>query len=99
LRIISIRDKRIKALIDAPDAAKVKGLDPMEVRKLGSMIVALQAMTHPRQLMSVPSWRAHELTGMEAGVWSLTVTRNNRLTFLVDVAGQTVALLDYQDYH
>lgn len=63
------------------------------------MLVAIQAMTHPQQLMTVPSWRAHELTGAEAGVWPLTVTRNYRLTFLVDAAAQTVSLLDYQDYH
>ena len=99
MRIISVRDKRIKSLIEAPNAATVKGFDPMEVRKLGPMIVAIQAMTHPHQLMSVPSWRAHELSGIEAGVWSLTVTRNYRLTFFVDLTAQTVSLLDYQDYH
>ena len=97
MRIVSVKDKRIKALIESPDARSVKGLDPMEVRKLGPMIMAIQAMTHPGQLMSVPSWRAHELTGVEAGIWSLTVTRNYRLTFLVDLIAQTVSLLDYRD--
>lgn len=99
MRIVSVKDKRIRSLIEAPNARSIKGLDPMEVRKLGPMILALQAMTDPRQLTSVPSWRAHEMTGNEAGVWSLTVTRNYRLTFFVDVAAQTVALLDYRDYH
>jgi proteic killer suppression protein len=99
MRIVSVRDKRIQALIDAPDLKSVKGLDPFEVRKMGPMIVAIQAMSNPQQLTSVPSWRAHELTGNEAGIWSLTVTRNYRLTFLVDTAAQTVSLLDYRDYH
>ncbi len=99
MRIVSVRDKRIRSLIDAPDLKSVKGLDPMEVRKLGPMIVAIQAMTHPNQLASVPSWRAHELTGSEVGIWSLTVTRNYRLTFFVNVAEQTVTLIDYRDYH
>jgi toxin HigB-1 len=99
MQIASIKDKRIQALVAAPDATSVKGLDPLEVRKLGPMILAIQAMTHPSQLTSVPSWRAHELTGDEAGVWSLTVTRNYRLTFLVDVVAQIVSLLDYRDYH
>jgi toxin HigB-1 len=99
MRIISVRDKRIQSLLNAPDLKSVKGLDPMEVRKLGPMMLAIQAMTHPNQLLSVPSWRAHELTGDEAGVWSLTVTRNYRLTFLVNVTEQTVSFLDYRDYH
>jgi toxin HigB-1 len=99
MQIASIKDKRIQALVAAPDATSIKGLDPLEVRKLGPMILAIQAMTHPNQLTSVPSWRAHELTGDEAGIWSLTVTRNYRLTFLVDVAAQIVSLLDYRDYH
>ena len=99
MRIVSVRDKWIQALISAPRLNSVKGLDPMEVRKIGPMIVAIQAMTHPNQLTSVPSWRAHELTGKEAGVWSLTVTRNYRLTFFVDMVQQTVSLLDYRDYH
>jgi toxin HigB-1 len=99
MRITSVRDKRIQALLNAPDLKSVKGLDPMEVRKLGPMILAIQAMTHPTQLVSVPSWRANELAGNEAGIWSLTVTRNYRLTFLVNVAEQAVSLLDYRDYH
>ncbi len=99
MRIVSVKDKRILSLMKAPNERSVKGLDPIEVRKIGPMILAIQAMTHPNQLTSVPSWRAHELTGNEAGVWSLTVTRNYRLTFLVDVSAQTVALLDYRDYH
>lgn len=99
MRIVSIKDKRIQALVAATDSGSVKGLDPMEVRKLGPMIVALQAMTHPQQLTSVPSWRAHELAGSEAGIWSLTVTRNYRLTFYVDLIAQTISLLDYRHYH
>ncbi len=55
MRIVSVKDKRIQALIAAPDSSSIKGLDPMEVRKLGPMIVALQTMVHPQQLMSVPS--------------------------------------------
>jgi len=99
MRIVSIKDKRLKALVDAPDRNSVKGLDPIEARKIGPMIVAIQVMATPLQLVSVPSWKAHELKPGQPGKWSLTVTGNYRLTFHVDMKEQTVALLDYEDYH
>ena len=33
------------------------------------------------------------------GVWSLTVTRNWRLTFRIDRVGGEIVDLDYEDYH
>lgn len=99
MRIVSIKDKRLKALVEAPDRAAVKGFSPREASRLGQMIVAIQAMTYPGQLAALSSWRAHELKGVRAGTWSLTVTPNYRLTFVVDLEAQTAALLDYEDYH
>lgn len=98
MKIVSVRDKRVKALVENPARTSVKGLDALETRKIAEMIVALRVMDNPLQLLAVPSWRAHELTGL-AGKWSLTVTRNYRLTFYVDQAAQTVTVLDYEDYH
>ncbi|HMO74592.1 MAG TPA: type II toxin-antitoxin system RelE/ParE family toxin [Sphingopyxis sp.] len=97
--IISVRDKRVKALVENPSRTSVKGLDALEVRKISEMITALRVMTHPLQLLAVPSWKAHELVPGNPGKWSLTVTRNYRLTFHVDIEAQAVKLLDYEDYH
>lgn len=99
MNIVSVRDKRVAALVEAPGRTSVKGLDALETRKIVEMIAAIRVMTHPAQLASVPSWRAHELTPGHPGKWSLTVTRNYRLTFYVDVAAQEVSVLDYEDYH
>lgn len=99
MQIVSVKDKRIKALVENPKRTSVKGLDALETRKIVEMITAITVMTSPLQLLAVPSWKAHELTPGHPGKWSLTVTRNYRLTFVVNQAAQTVTLLDYEDYH
>lgn len=99
MRIVSVRDKRIKALVENPNRTSVKGLDAFETRKIAEMITAIMVMTSPLQLLAVPSWKAHELTPGQPGKWSLTVTRNYRLTFMVDQVAQIVSVLDYEDYH
>lgn len=99
MQIISVRDKRVKALVENADLTSVKGLDALETRKISEMIIAIRVMTDPVQLVAVPSWKAHELKGNRAGTWSLTVTRNYRLTFHVDTVAQIVTVLDYEDYH
>ena len=44
----------------------------------------------------VPGWRLHQLKGDLAGCWSLTVTRNWRLTFrFEDGDAHDLDLLDY----
>jgi proteic killer suppression protein len=99
MKIVSVRDKRVKALVENPSRTSVKGLDALETRKIVEMIAAIRVMNHPLDLMAVPSWKAHELKPGQPDKWSLTVTRNYRLTFMVDVKAQEVSVLDYEDYH
>ena len=99
MKIVSVRDKRVKALVENPKLTSVKGLDALETRKIVEMIAAIRVMTNPLQLRDIPTWKAHELSPGQPNVWSLTVTRNFRLTFLVDQERQEVSLLDYLDYH
>jgi proteic killer suppression protein len=51
------------------------------------------------ELRTVPSWKAHQLTGDRKGVWSLFVTKNWRMTFRVDQDEIEIVDLDYEDYH
>lgn len=99
MQIISVRDKRVKALVEDATLDAVKGFNAVQVRKVAAMVIAIRVMTDPAQLAAVPSWRAHELKGARKGTWSLTVTGNERLTFVVDLEAQTVSVLDYEDYH
>lgn len=99
MQIVSVVDKRVKALVESPNRTSVKGLDALEVRKIVEMLSAIRVMTHPLQLTTVPSWKAHDLKPGQPGKWSLTVTRNYRLTFRVNIEAQEVSVLDYEDYH
>ncbi|HEX9835867.1 MAG TPA: type II toxin-antitoxin system RelE/ParE family toxin [Alphaproteobacteria bacterium] len=49
-------------------------------------------------LRSAPSWRVHQLWGHRKGIWSLSVSRNWRLTFRIDEDSEVVSL-DLEDYH
>lgn len=99
MEIVSVRDKRVKALVENPELTKIKGFSALEVQRVAAMIAAIKVMTHPLQLRTVPEWRAHELIPGIPGKWALKVTPNYRLTFHVDLVAQEVRLLDYEDYH
>ena len=63
------------------------------------MLTFLQEMKDAQELRDVPSWNAHQLTGDRKGTWSLSVTRNWRITFRIDPAEGEILDLDYEDYH
>lgn len=63
------------------------------------MLAFLDDMDDPDELRSLPSWKVHTLTGDRKGIWSLTVTRNRRLTFRIDAAEREICDLDVEDYH
>lgn len=64
--------------------------------KLGRLLAQLDQAEKPSD-MNVPGWRLHELKGVRAGEWSVTVNGNWRITFrFID---SDVELVDYLDYH
>jgi len=44
-----------------------------------------------------PGWRIHQLKGDRAGVWSISITRNWRLTFRIEE--DAIVNLNLEDYH
>lgn len=96
MRIRNVIHKGLRRFIENDDAS---GLQPAVVEKLRRMITFLQDMAHEDELTSVPSWKAHRLTGDRRGAWSLFVTKNWRLTFNVDRTEIEIVDLDYVDYH
>ena len=56
-------------------------------------------MEREDELRTVPSWKAHMLTGDRKGTWSLFVTKNWRMTFRIDRKEIEIIDLDYEDYH
>jgi proteic killer suppression protein len=56
-------------------------------------------MEDPEELRLFPTWNAHTLSGDRKGTWSLSVTRNLRLTFRIDAAEREICDVNLEDYH
>jgi proteic killer suppression protein len=76
-----------------------KGVPPETADKLGKMLAFLDDMDGPEELRALPSWKVHTLTGDRKGTWSLSVTRNLRLTFRIDTVEREIYDLNLEDYH
>jgi toxin HigB-1 len=96
VQIRSFVHKGLKALY-AEDIAK--GVPPDSVDKLRKMLAFLDNMQDPAELRSLPAWKVHTLAGERKGTWSLTVTRNRRLTFSVDIGEREIYDINLEDYH
>jgi toxin HigB-1 len=96
VRIRSLAHKGLKKLYEEDVA---KGVPPDTVGKLRKMLAFLDDMESPKELQSLATWKAHVLTGDRKGYWSLSVTRNRRLTFRVDQTENEICDLNLEDYH
>lgn len=96
VKIRNIAHKGLKRLYAEDNA---KGVPADTVDKLCKMLAFLDDMQDPEELRALPSWKVHTLTGDRKGTWSLSVTRNRRLTFRIDTAEREICDLDLEDYH
>ena len=94
MRIVSFRHKDIDRLWQRDEA---RGVARQHQAKLRAMLTALEEAESIVELETVSGWRLHPLKGGRRGVWSLTVTRNYRLTFRVE--GSIISEIDFEDYH
>ena len=93
---VDIESIRHKALRSFVESGKAKGL--IEADRIRRMIAYMLALADVEELKAPPNFGAHELTGDRLGTWSLTVTRNWRMTFRIDHDNRIVEL-DLEDYH
>lgn len=68
------------------------------VDRLRKMLAYISSVGSVEELKIPPNYGAHELTGDRRGTWSLTVTKNWRMTFRVNADGN-IEDLDLEDYH
>jgi proteic killer suppression protein len=94
---VIIETIRHKALRRFAETGRPKGL-PGDAARIANMLSYLVAIGEVDELKIPPNWGAHELSGDRAGTWSLTVTRNWRMTFRVN-ADNAIEDLDLEDYH
>jgi proteic killer suppression protein len=81
------------------ETGSASGLPAAATVKIRDMLSFLQDMATADELRTVPSWKAHQLTGDRKGTWALHVTKNWRMTFQIDHAEIEIIDLDYEDYH
>lgn len=96
MKIRNFIHKGLKELY-ADDVAR--GVPPDSVDKLRKMLAFLDDMHGPDELRSLGSWKVHTLGGDRNGVWSLSVTRNRRLTLRVDISGREICDVNLEDCH
>ena len=96
MKIRNVVHKGLRRFIEEDDP---RGLQPAVVEKIRRIVTFLQDMEREEELRTVPSWKAHPLTGDRRGSWSLFVTKNWRMTFRIDRDEIEIVDLDYEDYH
>ena len=96
MKIRNVAHKGLRKLIEEDDAS---GVQPSVVTKLQRIVTFLQDMEQEDELRTIPSWKAHQLSGARKGSWSLFVTKNWRLTFRINQTEIEIVDLDYEDYH
>jgi proteic killer suppression protein len=96
MKIRNVVHRGLRRFIQHDDTS---GLAPTVVERVRNILTFLQEMEDARELRDIPSWKAHQLTGDRKGTWSLTVTRNWRITFRIDQTEREILDLDYEDYH
>jgi toxin HigB-1 len=96
MKIGNVVHKGLGRFIKNDDSSALPAAVVPKIRKIVSF---LQDMGQEDELRTVPSWKAHQLTGDRKGTWSLLVTRNWRITFQIDQTEIEIVDLDYEDYH
>jgi proteic killer suppression protein len=95
---MEIESIRHKALRNFAETGLSKGLPGNLVDRLRKMIAYLVAIERVEELRAPPNYGAHQLSGDRAGLWSLTVTKNWRMTFRINEA-LAIEDMDLEDYH
>ncbi len=95
---MEIESIKHKALRNFAETGKPKGLPGNLLDRLRKMLFFLSAISTAEELKVPPNYGAHQLVGDRAGTWSLTVTKNYRMTFRINDEGQ-VEDMDLEDYH
>jgi toxin HigB-1 len=94
--IRNIRHKGLRRFVEKDDSS---GLPADFVEKIRNIVSFLQEIEGVEEFKPIVAWRSHQLSGDRKGTWSLTVTRNWRITFRIDEADRAIVDLDFEDYH
>lgn len=96
MKIRNVVHRGLRRLMERDDPS---GLAPAVAERVRNIVTFLEEMDDAKELRDVPGWRVHQLRGDRRGTWSLTVTRNWRITFRIDQAEREIIDLNFEDYH
>lgn len=91
--IVSIRHKGLRLFYEKGDSSKIPR---QHVGKIRLILTRLDAASSP-EIMQVPGYNLHQLTGDWKGFWSVKVDKNFRIVFRFE--NENAHDVDYIDYH
>lgn len=94
MKIRSVRHKGLSRLIERNDA---KGIAPDLLNRIRNILTALISADDIDGVAGPPGWRLHQLVGDRAPAWSISVTGNWRITFVIEDG--SICDLNLEDYH
>ncbi len=94
MHIRSVRHRGLKRFIEDNDDRGLRRDQVERIRKILAVLIVAEDMNGVK---GPPGWRIHQLAGDRAGIWSIAVSGNWRLTFAIEA--DEIAQLDLEDYH
>lgn len=91
--ILSFKHKGLEKFFKAGSTA---GIQVKHAKRLSLILGRLNAATAAED-MNLPGLFLHSLTGTRAGIWSVRVSGNWRVTFRFN--GEHAEIVNYEDYH
>ncbi|SDF09690.1 type II toxin-antitoxin system RelE/ParE family toxin [Rhodospira trueperi] len=94
MKLRTVRHRGLKRLIEDDDEREIRGDLVKRLRRILSALLTTEDM---ERFEGPPGWRVHQLHGDRAGTWSISVSGNWRLTFILH--DNEIHDLDLEDYH
>ena len=91
-----IKDFKHKGLEKFFTTGSTRGIQAKHGSKLRIQLAMLDASVEVDD-MNKPGWNLHQLKGRKAGIWSIKVSGNWRLTFTFEDGDAYI--VNYEDYH
>ena len=91
-----IRSFKHKGLEEFFKSGSTAGIQAAHAKRLQLILGRLNAAANAKD-MDLPGLRLHELSGTRAGIWSVTVSGNWRVTFRFEDGDAEI--VNYEDYH
>jgi proteic killer suppression protein len=91
-----IRSFNHKGLAKFYKSGSTAGIQVAHAKRLRLILGRLNAASDAKD-MNLPGLRLHELSGNRAGIWSVTVSGNWRVTFRFE--NGDAEIVNYEDYH